>query len=136
MQVLINKKEFFKEMMWSVKNKILVFLMLSSMLSVIGQVNNDYYFATKISTKEGLVNNYCRKVVSDSMNDLGEINDLTVDHIQKSDKLLASYKQWEQNMMELLWDEGERWIKVTNHIQKSLMQNKQPLYKYPSGLKK
>tara|TARA_R110002049_G_scaffold263116_1_gene439268 strand:- start:35276 stop:36694 length:1419 start_codon:yes stop_codon:yes gene_type:complete len=68
-------------------------------------------------------------------NDLGEVNDLSKDEKQKSNELLASYQIWEKDMKKPLWDEGEKWMKVTYHIQKSLMQNKEPLYKAPGGIR-
>lgn len=33
------------------------------------------------------------------------------------------FLEWEKNLIQLLWDEGDTWMGITYHIHKRLMQN-------------
>lgn len=60
---------------------------------------------------------------------LGETIDLSSEEEDQLIKLETAYSEWESKIMAPLWDEGDQWMDVTYHINKRLMQNKEPLYK-------
>ena len=68
--------------------------------------------------------------------DLGERDDLTQTNASKNEDLSTRFKNWESKMKSPLWLEGENWMQVTRHIHESLMENKEPQYTNPGGLKK
>lgn len=68
--------------------------------------------------------------------DLGEHDDLTQTNASKNEDLSTRFKNWENKMKSPLWLEGENWMQVTRHIHESLMENKEPQYTNPGGLKK
>lgn len=74
------------------------------------------------------LNNY-GSVVYNLRDDLGETTNLITKEPEISRQLQNSYLNWEKTLMKGLWGEGKSWPKVTNHIHKRLMQNKQPDYK-------
>lgn len=67
--------------------------------------------------------------------DLGENKDLTQTKLSQNANLSRDYKNWESKMNAPLWQEGENWMQVTHHLHQSLMENKEPLYTNPQGLK-
>ncbi|MAW94345.1 MULTISPECIES: sulfatase-like hydrolase/transferase [unclassified Leeuwenhoekiella] len=60
---------------------------------------------------------------------LGETINIAEAEEDQLNKLENAFKNWEHSLMAPLWDEGDEWMDVTYHINKSLMQNKEPLYK-------
>jgi len=60
---------------------------------------------------------------------LGETINIAEAEENQLNKLENAFKNWEHSLMTPLWDEGDEWMDVTYHINKSLMRNKEPLYK-------
>ena len=69
-------------------------------------------------------------------NDLGESIDLSKKLPEESKSLIKSLENWEENLMQPLWIEGEQWNQVTYEIHQALMENRPPAYTDPGGLKK
>ena len=63
--------------------------------------------------------------------DIGETKDLSSVNQEVFNGVIGEYQDWETQLMEPLWVEGRDWMNVSYHIHKSLMQNKEPLYKDP-----
>ncbi|MCC4211222.1 sulfatase-like hydrolase/transferase [Leeuwenhoekiella parthenopeia] len=57
-----------------------------------------------------------------------ETENLAGSNLAMLKELEEAYRKWEETLIAPLWDEGDEWMDVTYEIQKSLMQNKQPLY--------
>ncbi|PHR87940.1 MAG: hypothetical protein COA80_18420 [Leeuwenhoekiella sp.] len=57
-----------------------------------------------------------------------ETENLAGSNLAMLNELEEAYHNWEETLVAPLWDEGDEWMDVTYEIQKSLMQNKQPLY--------
>lgn len=74
------------------------------------------------------LNNY-GSVVYNLKEDLGESKNIIDSEISISENLEKTYKKWENTLMKPLWDEGENWLNVSNHIHQSLMENKKADYK-------
>lgn len=74
------------------------------------------------------LNNY-GSVVYNLKEDLGESKNIIDSEISISENLEKTYKNWENTLIKPLWDEGESWLKVTNHIHQKLMENKNADYK-------
>lgn len=70
-------------------------------------------------------------VMYDLDTDLSETIDISKQDTLKFKELHQNYEQWETQLIDPLWREGEKWENVTYHIQKRLMQNKKALYKSP-----
>ena len=68
-------------------------------------------------------------VVYNLKEDIGESKNIIDSEISISENLEKTYKEWENNLMKPLWDEGENWLNVSNHIHQSLMENKKTDYK-------
>jgi arylsulfatase A-like enzyme len=68
-------------------------------------------------------------VLYDLENDLGETTNLILSKKSIADSLELSYKAWESTLMKPLWEEGEEWHEVTDHIHMQLMKNKAVAYK-------
>lgn len=65
-------------------------------------------------------------------NDIGETKDLsqTLDSVNKN--MSTQLFDWEQQLMKPQWKEEKEWMDVTEHIHKSLMNNKKPQYTQPT----
>ena len=65
-------------------------------------------------------------------NDIGETKDLsqTMDSVRKN--MSTKLFDWEQQLMQPQWKEEKKWMDVTEHIHKSLMNNKSPKYTQPT----
>ncbi|PQJ68659.1 sulfatase-like hydrolase/transferase [Polaribacter butkevichii] len=74
------------------------------------------------------LNNY-GSVVYNLKEDLGETRNIINSKVSISENLKKTYKDWEKTLMKPLWDEGESWLNVSNHIHQSLMENKKTDYK-------
>ena len=74
------------------------------------------------------LNNY-GSVVYNLKEDIGESKNIIDSEISISENLEKTYKEWENTLMKPLWDEGENWLNVSNHIHQSLMENKKTDYK-------
>ncbi|WP_158839551.1 sulfatase-like hydrolase/transferase [Polaribacter sp. L3A8] len=74
------------------------------------------------------LNNY-GSVVYNLKEDLGETKNIINSKVSISENLKKTYKDWEKTLMKPLWDEGESWLNVSNHIHQSLMENKKTDYK-------
>ena len=70
-------------------------------------------------------------VLYDLKNDLGEVHDLSKTDTLQFEKVREEFENWETQLMAPLWDEGEKWMSVTYHIHKQLMQNKKAEFKSP-----
>lgn len=68
----------------------------------------------------------------DLSNDLGETKDLSKTEISTVNLLNNKLSIWEAKMKEPLWREEKKWMDVTYHIHKRLMQNKEALYVKPT----
>ena len=60
---------------------------------------------------------------------LKETENLADSNLAMLKELEEAYHKWEETLISPLWDEGDEWMDVTYEIQKSLMQNTEPLYK-------
>ena len=67
--------------------------------------------------------------------DLGETQDIKAQDSLTLAKIQTEYNNWENQMMNPLWREGDQWEEITYHIQKRLMQNKPVLYQSPGEKK-
>ncbi len=65
----------------------------------------------------------------DLNSDLGESKNLAEVDPEQLNLMEKAFGEWEAQLMKPLWDEGDEWMDVTYHINKRLMQNKEPLYK-------
>ena len=74
------------------------------------------------------LNNY-GSVLYNLKDDLGETNNLFSIEPNMVDTLQTNYKNWEKTLMNPLWDEGKDWLKVSNHVHQSLMENKEAAFK-------
>jgi len=85
--------------------------------------------ATRIGDYKLITLNNYGSVLYNLKDDLGETNNLfsTEPIIEKN--LQINYKNWEKTLMKPLWDEGKDWLKVSNHVHQSLMENKKPAFK-------
>ncbi|WP_373518780.1 sulfatase-like hydrolase/transferase [Pricia sp.] len=63
--------------------------------------------------------------------DLCEMDDLSKSDQGKFDSISKVYNDWQSQIMQPLWDEGETWMDICAHIHRRLMQNKEPDYKDP-----
>ena len=49
---------------------------------------------------------------------------------------MSEFKNWEETIMDPLWDEPENWKEVTYHIHEQLMKNEEVKYQTPKEKKK
>lgn len=65
-------------------------------------------------------------------NDLGESNDLSTIDTLLHKQLMLQLSDWEKNLINPLWDEGDYWKKINFEIHKNLMENN---YRDVEGMK-
>ena len=63
--------------------------------------------------------------------DIGETHDLTTEKNREFETLNHMLEIWEDGVMQPLWRE-KNWESTTRHIQRSLMENREPSYRNPS----
>lgn len=72
----------------------------------------------------------------DLANDLGETTDLSKKEPETFRQLMSEFRNWEETIMDPLWDEPENWKEVTYHIHEQLMKNEEVKYQTPKEKKK
>ena len=74
-------------------------------------------------------------VLYDLNQDLGETTDVSTIDSETFKNVLKVYNDWESQMMQPLWGEERKWMEVTHHIHKQLMQNEKIYYQSPGEMK-
>ena len=64
--------------------------------------------------------------------DLGEMNDLSIQDSLNFNYLKDELIHWETTISDPFWGEEREWMDVTHHIHQRLMENKKVLYKSPA----